>query len=174
MTRKLSRRALLGGLASAGLGHTAFAQSALAPLTSLRPSARGGDLLKAYQAPLSELVAQSGLAGKVSAQVADVETGLVLESHNPLRALPPASVAKALTACYALDVLGPGYHFETRVLGTAPIVNGRLEGDLILAGGGDPTLDTDAVAAIVQRLKDEIGLTEVTGRFLVWAGRCRN
>ena len=84
-------------------------------MQSLRPAPRTNDLLKTYQPAISELIAQSGLPGKISVQVADVETGLVLESHNPLRALPPASVAKAMTACYALDVLGPGYHFETRV-----------------------------------------------------------
>lgn len=166
----MSRRALLSGLAAAGLGQVAFAQTAQAPLSSLRPVSRTGDLLKTYQAPLSELVAEAGLGGKVSAQVADVKTGLVLESHNPLRALPPASVAKALTACYALDILGPGHHFETRVLGTAPISNGRLDGDLILAGGGDPTLDTNAMADIAKRLREEAGLTEVTGRFLYWDG----
>lgn len=170
MTGRMSRRALLGGLAAAGLGQMAFAQSAQAPLVSLRPVGRTADLLKTYQAPLAHLVAQSGVTGHISAQVADVRTGLVLESHNPLRALPPASVAKALTACYALDVLGPGYHFETRVLGTAPVVNGRLDGDIILAGGGDPTLDTDSIASIARRLRDEAGLTEVTGRFLIWSG----
>lgn len=170
MAGKISRRALLGGLAAAGLGQSAFAQSALAPLTSLRPTPRGSDLLKTYQPPLSELVVQSGIKGKVSAQVADVKTGLVLESHNPLRRLPPASVAKALTACYALDVLGPGYHFETRVLAAGPITDGRLDGDLILAGGGDPTLDTNALADMARRLREEAGLTEVTGKFLIWDG----
>ncbi len=149
---------------------SAFAQSALAPTTSLRPAARAEDILKTYQPPLSALIEAAGLDGKISVQVADVKTGLVLESHNPLRALPPASVAKALTACYALDVLGPGYHFETRVLATAHVVNGRIDGDLILAGGGDPTLDTDAIAAITRRLREEAGITEVTGRFLVWGG----
>jgi D-alanyl-D-alanine carboxypeptidase/D-alanyl-D-alanine-endopeptidase (penicillin-binding protein 4) len=170
MTREVSRRALLGGLAAVALGQAASAQSSLAPLNSLRPTSREGDLLKTYQATLSDLIADSGVPGQISVQVADVKTGLVLESHNPLRALPPASVAKSLTACYALDVLGPGYHFETRILGTAPIVDGRLEGDLILAGGGDPTLDTDALASMAQRLREEVGLTEVTGRFLVWHG----
>ncbi|SHG90009.1 D-alanyl-D-alanine carboxypeptidase/D-alanyl-D-alanine endopeptidase [Marivita hallyeonensis] len=170
MSRPLSRRALLGGLAAFGLGQSALAQSTLAPLTSLRPTGRGTDLLKAYQPPLSELVAASGLPGKVSVQVADVNTGLVLESHNPLRALPPASVAKALTACYALDVLGPGYHFETRLLASGPVENGRLDGDLILAGGGDPTLDTDALADMAKRLREEAGITEVMGRFLIWDG----
>jgi D-alanyl-D-alanine carboxypeptidase/D-alanyl-D-alanine-endopeptidase (penicillin-binding protein 4) len=160
----------LGGLAAITVAPSAFAQTAQAPMSSLRPTARTGELLKTYQPPLSELVSQAGLAGKTSVQVADVKTGLVLESHNPLRALPPASVAKALTACYALDVLGPGYHFETRVLTTAPVVNGRIDGDLILAGGGDPTLDTDAVSEIAKRLREEVGVTEVTGRFLVWGG----
>ena len=170
MTRQVSRRAILGGLAALGLGQAASAQSALAPLVSLRPTSRAEDLLKTYQTPLSDLISQAKLGGKISVQVADVKTGLVLESHNPLRALPPASVAKAVTACYALDVLGPGYHFETRVLATAPIRNGRIDGDLILAGGGDPTLDTDAIASIAKRLREEVGLTEVTGRFLVWGG----
>lgn len=170
MTREVTRRAILGGLASAMVAPAAFAQSALAPTTSLRPAARAEDILKTYQPALSDIIDKAGLAGKVSVQVADVKTGLVLESHNPLRALPPASVAKALTACYALDVLGPGYHFTTRVLATAPVTNGRIDGDIILAGGGDPTLDTDAVAVIAKRLRDEAGVTEVTGRFLVWGG----
>jgi D-alanyl-D-alanine carboxypeptidase/D-alanyl-D-alanine-endopeptidase (penicillin-binding protein 4) len=170
MTRDVSRRAVLSGLAAFGLGQTAFAQSEFAPEASLRPTPRGEDLLKTYQASLSELIAEAGLPGKISVQVADVKTGLVLESHNPLRSLPPASVAKALTACYALDVLGPGYHFATRVLATAPVENGRIDGDLILAGDGDPVLDTDAIAALAKRLREEAGVIEVTGKFLVWGG----
>ena len=67
-------------------------------------------------------------------------------------------------------MLGPGYHFETRVLATGPIDNGRLDGDLILAGGGDPTLDTEMLAELAKRLREEAGLTEVTGRFLIWSG----
>lgn len=92
MTREVSRRALLGGLAAVALGQAASAQSSLAPLNSLRPTSREGDLLKTYQATLSDLIADSGVPGQISVQVADVKTGLVLESHNPLRALPrPAS-----------------------------------------------------------------------------------
>ncbi len=170
MTHKVSRRAILGGLASVMGAPAAFAQSAFAPTTSLRPSARGGDILKTYQPALSDLIEKAGLPGQISVQVADVKSGLVLESHNPLRSLPPASVAKALTACYALDLLGAGYRFETRVLATAPVTNGRIDGDLILAGGGDPTLDTNGIAEIARRLREEAGVTEVTGRFLVWGG----
>ncbi|MFP7570179.1 D-alanyl-D-alanine carboxypeptidase/D-alanyl-D-alanine-endopeptidase [Marivita sp. S2033] len=170
MTTRISRRTVLGGLVASGFAQAGFAQSALAPDSSLRPTTRAGDLLKTYQPPLSQLVTQANLPGKVSVQVADVKTGLVLESHNPLRALPPASVAKALTACYALDVLGPDYRFTTRLLATGPVTDGILEGDVILAGGGDPTLDTDALTSIAKRFREEAGVSEVTGKFLIWDG----
>ncbi|MCL3880966.1 D-alanyl-D-alanine carboxypeptidase/D-alanyl-D-alanine-endopeptidase [Marivita sp. GX14005] len=168
MTDRISRRAVLGALVASGLAPSAFAQSALAPQNSLRPSARADELLKSYQPPLSKLIARTDLPGQISVQVADVKTGLVLESHNPLRALPPASVAKALTACYALDTLGADHRFETRLLASGPIKDGKLEGDLILAGGGDPTLDTDALAALAGDLRDKAGIAEVTGRFRIW------
>ena len=74
--------------------------------------------------------------------VADTQTGEILESHNPLRSLPPASVIKTITGFYALETLGPDFTFETKLITTGPIIDGVLDGDLILIGGGDPTLDT--------------------------------
>ena len=47
--------------------------------------------------------------------------------------------------------------------------NGIVEGDLVLAGGGDPTLDTDSLSRLAKLLKDA-GVREVRGRFLVWGG----
>ena len=44
-----------------------------------------------------------------------------------------------------------------------------LEGDLILAGGGDPVTDTDDLAQLAADLKDS-GLRELRGRFIVWDG----
>lgn len=167
MRREISRRALLTGMAAFGLGQAALAK---APLQSLRPAPRRDDLLKKAQPTLTRVVADARVAGRTSAQVADVATGTVLESHRADVALPPASVAKAITAAYALAVLGPEFRFETRVFSTAPIVDGRLDGDLILAGGGDPTLDTDALAGLARSLREEAGLTELRGRFLIWDG----
>jgi D-alanyl-D-alanine carboxypeptidase/D-alanyl-D-alanine-endopeptidase (penicillin-binding protein 4) len=78
-------------------------------------------------------------------------------------------VAKALTALYALDVLGPEFRFETKLVADGTIENGVLNGDLILVGGGDPLLDTDALATMAANLR-EVGITEVRGAFKVYDG----
>ncbi len=142
---------------------------AAAPAASLRPVARPDGFLERTIPEAADLIAKARLGGNVSFAVAHAPTGLMLESHNGTTTLPPASVAKALTALYALDRLGPEHRFTTRVIATAPIENGILQGDLVLAGGGDPTLDTDALAALARDVK-AAGLRELRGRFLVWGG----
>lgn len=172
MTGGYSRRGFLGGVLSAVAG-AAFAE---APVASLRPAARPEDILggaaprlaSLVPPPAEELIAAARLGGHVGFVVADARTGVVLESRDGDRVLPPASVAKVLTALYALAVLGPDFRFATRFVATGPVVDGTLEGDLILQGGGDPLLDTDALAAMVAELKGA-GVRAVRGRFLVHA-----
>ncbi len=105
--------------------------------------------------------------------VADARTGgQVLETHNPpLLQMPPASVAKAVTAAYALDALGSEHVFSTRLMATGgPVDGGMIQGDLVLVGGGDPMLDTNGLAAMAARLKAAGGVRGVTGKFRVHAG----
>jgi len=54
----------------------------------------------------------------------------------------PASTQKILVASTALEVLGDAHTFTTQVVG-APPVNGAVDGDLHLVGGGDPLLSSD-------------------------------
>jgi D-alanyl-D-alanine carboxypeptidase/D-alanyl-D-alanine-endopeptidase (penicillin-binding protein 4) len=93
----------------------------------------------------------------------------MVEVLRPLLRQPPASTAKALTALYALDRLGAGHRFATRLVATGPVVDGRLDGDLVLVGGGDPTLDTNGLGTLAAALK-AAGVREVRGRFGVWGG----
>ncbi len=160
----LSRRAMIGGAASA-LATGAMAE---APLTSMRPRVR-----ISRTADAAELIGAASLSGQVGCVVADALTGEVLQAVSPDLRQPPASVTKAVTALYALEALGSQHRFETRVLAQGPIIDGVLEGNLILAGGGDPNLVTDQLATLAARLK-ATGLTEVRGDFLVWDNALTN
>jgi D-alanyl-D-alanine carboxypeptidase/D-alanyl-D-alanine-endopeptidase (penicillin-binding protein 4) len=74
--------------------------------------------------------------------VVSLDTGRTLYAHDADRLLQPASTAKLYTAALLLDTIGPDYRIPTQLLATRPIVQGRLDGPLILRGMGDPTLGT--------------------------------
>ena len=115
------------------------------------------------------LIDADKLGGKVGYAVVDVKTGALLETRNANAGFAPASVTKAVTALYALDALGPNYRFRTRLIATGPVENGVIKGDLVLTGGGDPTLDTDALAGMAANLK-AAGIRSITGTFRVFEG----
>ena len=178
MSVKLTRRTVVAGLMSSAAG----AALADAPLTSLRPAVRGPIAVSAapetspipriaprVRAPIEQVIAAADLDGTVGCVVADARTGEVLERVDGDVALPPASVTKAVTALYALDVLGGAFRFVTRVFAHGTVTDGVLDGDLVLAGGGDPTLSADHLADLAQAVKTA-GLTGITGRFLCWRG----
>ncbi|MFD0279638.1 D-alanyl-D-alanine carboxypeptidase/D-alanyl-D-alanine-endopeptidase [Kitasatospora sp. NPDC127111] len=114
-------------------------------------------------ADLDRLLADRRLAGaQVSVEVTDAATGEVVYQHAPDALLLPASTLKTVTAAAALELLGPDHRFATEVLAAGPRVGGRLDGDLVLRGGGDPSLlpaDLDELAHRVAAA----GVTEVTG-----------
>ncbi len=167
MKNSFSRRRFLT-TAAAGLV-AARAAHAAPPEASLRPVLRGEDFFKRAVRSVDEILSDARLAGKVSFAVADAATGLPLETHSSEIARPPASVAKALTALYALDALGAEHRFETRLFATGGVVNGEIEGDLVLVGGGDPTLDTDTLAGMAADLK-AAGIIGVKGGFKIYEG----
>jgi serine-type D-Ala-D-Ala carboxypeptidase/endopeptidase (penicillin-binding protein 4) len=76
----------------------------------------------------------------------DLSSGKVVYSRNANVPFTPASNTKLFTSALALLRLGPDFRFQTRVFAsTAPDAAGVVHGDLILAGGGDPTLSARAV-----------------------------
>ena len=163
---QISRRLFLAGL-GAGLGSSAFAE---APLTSLRPVLRPNSARPVADAVTAQTLIEEARLGQaaITFAVADVQTGEFLVQHNASRALPPASVAKVPTSLYALDRLGADFRFSTRLIAAGEVSGGRLNGDLILAGGGDPTVDTDDLGDMARGLRDA-GIHEVTGAFLTYA-----
>lgn len=92
----------------------------------------------ALGAVLAPLVSNPAL-GAFAGVVADARTGTTLWSQNPDTPMTPASTAKILTAAAAMLSLSPDHRVETRV------VQGSRPGELVLVGGGDPTLTAQPV-----------------------------
>lgn len=163
----LSRRHFLGTAAAAASLIGGSVARAAPPDASLRPVMRGEDFFKRAVRSADDILGEAKLAGKVSFAVADVQTGMTLESAQAASARPPASVTKAITALYALDALGAGHRFETRLMATGGVADGEILGDLVLVGGNDPTLDTDMLATMAANLK-AAGIIGVRGDFKVY------
>jgi len=73
--------------------------------------------------------------------VCDRNTGETLFEINPDHFFTPASNTKIFTTALALATLGPEYRFHTTLESEAALgVDGRLAGDLLLVGRGDPDL----------------------------------
>lgn len=166
-SRGLTRRALL--VLAAGLLAAAGPVDSLAPETARLPAPRSLNLPPPPPATV-ELLQKARISGVTGWQVRDLDTGEVLDAWEASRAFVPASVAKLPTAAFALDRLGPAHRFETRLLATAAPAGGVIEGDLVLQGGGDPELDTDDLAPLVEALRAQ-GVTRVTGRLIGDTGR---
>jgi D-alanyl-D-alanine carboxypeptidase/D-alanyl-D-alanine-endopeptidase (penicillin-binding protein 4) len=107
-------------------------------------------------AQLGPLLSSPALGSGVSAGVVDVATGEVLLDQSAVDPATPASTAKLLTGLAALTTLGPATTIETAV------VAGAAPGEVVLVGGGDPTLSrtepsrTYPGAATVADLADQV------------------
>jgi serine-type D-Ala-D-Ala carboxypeptidase/endopeptidase (penicillin-binding protein 4) len=102
--------------------------------------------------------------------VVDPERGDTIVRYNSAKLFMPASNMKIITGAVALTQLGPDYRFRTTLLATGPIVEGKLRGDLILVGRGDPTASDhmrgDAMLAMLE-IADSIaarGIVRIEGR----------
>jgi D-alanyl-D-alanine carboxypeptidase/D-alanyl-D-alanine-endopeptidase (penicillin-binding protein 4) len=96
----------------------------------------------------------------------DPASGRILVEHRADAPFIPASTEKVPTALAALDMLGPAFRFATTLHATGAVQDGVLAGDLVLRGGGDPTLDTNGLRTLVATLAGT-GITRVDGAFLV-------
>jgi serine-type D-Ala-D-Ala carboxypeptidase/endopeptidase (penicillin-binding protein 4) len=98
--------------------------------------------------------------------------GSVVYEHNAGRLFVPASNQKLLTAAGALEALGPEHRYRTQVFATAAPRAGVLRGDLVVVGGGDPTISgrfTEDPRAVFRQWADSLrarGVTRIAGRIV--------
>ncbi len=137
-------------------------------------------LLPLAAAAAATLGAAAGLAAQIDARIAQprfaaaswgiavvsLDTGRTLYAHRADQLLQPASTAKLFTAALSLAKLGVEYRIPTRLFADGRIVNGRLNGSLILRGMGDPTLGTASSGDWADQLAGQVvarGIRSVRG-----------
>ncbi|GAB3494063.1 D-alanyl-D-alanine carboxypeptidase/D-alanyl-D-alanine endopeptidase [Nocardiopsis coralliicola] len=137
------------------------------PAAPAAASTAGADDLRA---DIDALLDDPSLEGAVSGVVVrSLDNGDTLYDRDAATSLIPASNMKLLTSAAALEVLGPDHRFTTGVTADSAPEGGTVEGDLHLAGGGDPTLTAEALDALAADVA-AAGVTSVSGDLVADTG----
>ena len=127
---------------------------------SAEPAAAGrGEIPGAVSAALHEAKIPDTAIGLV---IAPLDGGAIELAVNESRPMNPASTMKLLTTYAALSLLGPTFQWHTDVYASSRPHGGRLDGDLILRGSGDPSLVIERFWMLVHRLRG-LGLRQIHG-----------
>jgi D-alanyl-D-alanine carboxypeptidase/D-alanyl-D-alanine-endopeptidase (penicillin-binding protein 4) len=119
----------------------------------------------AHAAELPEAVAQLMRSAQIPPEAAGIVVmrgDSTLISHNPQQSMQPASTMKLFTTLTALEQLGPVFRGRTEFRSGAEVVNGVLQGDLILRGGADADFNEDVLAHMLQALRNQ-GIRKIKG-----------
>jgi D-alanyl-D-alanine carboxypeptidase/D-alanyl-D-alanine-endopeptidase (penicillin-binding protein 4) len=145
----------------------ACAPAARPQLAPAPPAASGGpSIASALDSIFNDTLFASAHWGVM---VRSLETGETLYARNAGRMFVPASNMKIVTAAAALEALGPDYRYRTRIAAAGPVRGGVLQGDLVVIGGGDPTISDrfhGDVSTLLRGWADSLrahGVTRITG-----------
>lgn len=115
------------------------------------------------------------LHASVSLYIADSEKSEPVLEYNAEKSLTPASVMKLVTTAAAIELLGPQYTFKT-VIGYTGEFNkrtGKLKGDIVIKGGGDPCLGSPYFTDHYNNFPDKwiseikrLGIKKIEGRII--------
>lgn len=121
-------------------GPLLLSQPGLAQKKPRKPKERA-DVTR-FRARVEGILAQARVEqGHWAVLVMEEESGQILYSHNSQRFFTPASNTKLFTTVFALAQLGPEYRFRTSIETRGQLdPHGRLRGELVLVGRGDPNL----------------------------------
>lgn len=115
----------------------------VAPVNSraVTPAPAGPGTLADLQTRIDEIVRQPALEpGFFAVKIASLDTGQVIFQQQANKFVRPASNMKLYTVAAAFDRLTPDYHFITSVYAKEKPEDGKIKGDLIVYGRGDPSI----------------------------------
>ena len=98
----------------------------------------------------------------VGMMVYDLDGDSVIFRHNARQLMRPASCMKLVTSITALDRLGGKYDYRTRISYSGTISDSTLTGTIDCVGGFDPTLTSDDVAVMAERVR-ALGIDSISG-----------
>src|SRR5688572_9119888 len=140
-----------------------------APAAAATATSVSVDPLTRLRLDLTQATQQTGVSrGAWGVVVQSLDRDERLFELNPRMLLVPASVAKLAAVATAAEAVGWDYRFETTLRTTGPIVDGVLQGDLIVVGSGDPTIGGRAgedIGGWVDALKSA-GIRRIDGRII--------
>jgi len=129
---------------------------------------------KALDARIASILSDPEIArGFWGIDVASLPAGKAVYSQNEDKLFTPASNTKLFTTAAVLALIGPNYRFRTTLETTGTLDRyGRLTGDLVLVGRGDPNLSGRALPYNVrtERAPDAIKALEDLADALVQKG----
>ncbi len=135
--------------AQAAIGSGATAPKAAAPRVARRKKPRRAPPL-AYTTPVGDEALGGDLTRMLRARVSRGDWGVAVVSltrgdtlftHRADASMRPASTMKLFTTVLAYETMGPAFQFRTEVLRAGALSpDGTVYGDLVLRGGGDPSL----------------------------------
>lgn len=110
----------------------------------------------------------------ISFIVTDASGNDTILEHDSGRSLKPASVLKLIVTAAALEKLGPEHTFRTTLGYTGKISKrGKLTGDIVITGGGDPAFASSNFPEYYKEFPDEwisgikaIGIKKIKGRVI--------
>ncbi len=119
----------------------------------------------------------------IGIRIAELNSGETLFDFNGEKLMIPASNMKLVTSAAALEILGSEYRFTTKIGYTGKIEDEVLDGNLIILGGGDPTLgseyfrndfhSSDFLKIWVQNIKNA-GIKNIRGNLVLDASHYDN
>ncbi len=133
-------------------------------------------VLNGQEKALDLLISDSSMYGaSASLCILDAGSGVPVFEYNPFTGMMPASTMKLITTAAALELLGPEYVFTTMLgySGSLDKRSGKLVGDIVITGGGDPALGSpyfkDHYGDFINNWVSEIrkaGIREISGNVI--------
>ncbi len=158
------------GLLCAALAALLAGCAAVAPVPPEPPAALADEALPAA---VSQALAAASLPasslGAVALPLGHAGPAWHLGSQRPMQ---PGSAMKLVTSIVALDTLGITHTGRTRLLAGGPVVDGVLQGDLVLQGGADPDFGIATLWQLLLELRDQ-GVTRIEGDLVLDRQRYR-